>query len=59
MQDNWGWKIIKIIILKAKCKSSDRNIYFTKMDLGNIIKETWITFYMDMKNIILNNNDTF
>lgn len=51
--------MITIIILKAKCKSSDRNVYFTKMDRSNVIKENWITFYMDMKNITLNNNDKF
>lgn len=32
---------------------------FTKMDLGNVIKENQVTFYMDMKNIPLNNNDKF
>lgn len=51
--------MIKIVILKAKCKSSDRNVYFTKTDLGNVIKENGITFYMDMKSITLNNNDNF
>lgn len=51
--------MIKIIILKTKYKSSDRNVYFTKMDLGNDIKENGVTFYLDMKNITLNNNDKF
>lgn len=51
--------MIKIIILKTKYKSSDRNVYFTKMDLGNVIKENRVTFYLDMKNITLNNNDKF
>lgn len=51
--------MIKIIILKTKYKSSDRNVCFTKMDLGNVIKENQVTFYMDMKNIPLNNNDKF
>lgn len=29
------------------------------MDLGNDIKENGVTFYLDMKNITLNNNDKF
>lgn len=46
-------------ILKAKCKSSDRNVYFTKHYFGNVIKENWKTLYIDMKNITLNNNEKF
>lgn len=51
--------MIKNIILKVKYKSSEINICFTIMDLGNVIKENRVTFYMDKKNITLNNNDKF